>query len=175
MMLREQRIHVLEFERILENEQVFEVLDGQLERAGAQRLFVIASFPRLSSDKELVDWLLQLRARERWSVRVLSHDRDTAEIQVEWKTANGHWSNCMGLAPTLSMPPTRRAPYISFALWPGEQSRSSGEKITFRDIPDPDGLRGEPETRREMLHATREAKEALFEHTPDRNWRDISF
>lgn len=82
---------------------------------------VIAVFPRILSERALVDFLNALGRDERWRVtrRAKVSPAGNALVALEWRTKNGDISETMGFAPFASMPVPRRAPYVAIATWPG--------------------------------------------------------
>lgn len=152
-----------------------ELLDVSLDTVGAAGTVAVVMFPGVHSVTQLVETLELLNRLERWRVSTLDEDEDVCTVKVEWLTEEQKWSNCMGLAPLLSMPPTRRAPFVGLALWPGVQSRNEGPSVDFHDIPLPLDLADDDAARRQMFKQVKEKTTKLFAQTPERNWREISF
>lgn len=148
-------------------------ISSSLELLAFGRSFGIIFFPDINSPFDLANMLALLGHHERWRVTVKSVDEHEIALQVEWRTQEGHWSDCLGLAPMMGMPPTRRAPYVGLALWPGppRTSNKSG-KVDLKDVPSPlpksqhKGVRDE----------TRERVSALFgERFEKTEWQSLAF
>ena len=87
----------------------------------------------------------------------------------------GRWSVAMGLAPLLSMPVTRRAPFPAIALWPGKPRKKSkkGESVSFGDIPSPfEGT----EHGAALSASTDRTRELMGLDDPEQGpWRSVAF
>lgn len=117
-------------------------LDIQFESAAMRKDVCVLVFPRLSSDREIVDLALHLRQSSRWSVGTRRHPHNAAlgGLSIEYRTSSGLLSAAMGFAPLPTMPVTRRAPYTALALGTGEQENeffphSPAGLVNMADVP----------------------------------------
>lgn len=82
----------------------------------------VVVIPVIASERELVRFLQRLpHDSDRWSIhrRDVSAPSGGVAVGIEWITANQQRSHVMGFAPLLTMPSTRRAPYVGLSTWPG--------------------------------------------------------
>lgn len=121
--------------------------------------------------RALVDVLRQLCRHDRWRGQVLAGAFvDGLAIRIDWLTAEGKWSNCLGTAPLLTMPVPRRSPYAALTLWPGPSHRGRS-RVGITDIPTPYADTAQHE---EMLAATEEDVAQVF-GSETKPWRSITF
>jgi len=97
---------------------------------------VIAVFPRISSERALIEFLNALGRDDRWKVRrrTKTSPAGGALVGLEWRTADGDISETMGFAPFPSMPVPRRAPYVAIATWPVGKRTRSAVKVLHRQV-----------------------------------------
>jgi hypothetical protein len=118
-----------------------ERLNQLFDQCAANGEPAIVAFPDIRSVPQLVALLGRLGEDERWEctlTTVEGFDRDDDLVRVIWQAPHQGWrSEVMGLAPLLSMPVTRRAPYPGLALWPGAPSAN---RLFARDPDKPDIL-----------------------------------
>jgi len=80
-------------------------------------------FPWVTTTKQLRALFVALRDDPRWlwqEVEGALVGPGLQALSLLWETKRGYLSHAMGLGPLLSMPTTRRAPYLSIVVWPGE-------------------------------------------------------
>lgn len=99
-------------------------LNSALDEHAKFERSVIAVFPTITTEDAFVDFLNNLGADDRWSIRRRKATSPSGDVLIglEWTTSAGDISETMGLAPFTSMPVTRRSPYIAIATWPGGRS-----------------------------------------------------
>jgi hypothetical protein len=99
----------------------FEEYERAFDQGVASRVPVVVVLSDIASQAELVRVLNALRQGDRWSVQKAPRCEWPSQcpVMVTWRTTQGPDSILMGLGPFLSMPPTRRAPYVALAMWPG--------------------------------------------------------
>jgi hypothetical protein len=132
-----------------------DLLEVFIDDAEVLQSVAVVVFPRLRSHDHVVDLLLALRARPRWSVFAKDYPQACAgcsAIELGWDTAGGLASTVMGFGPFGELPVTRRSPYVSLALWSGGRAN-------------PFFSRG-PKGRVNMAHA----RHALGEEQHDATW-----
>lgn len=113
-------------------------MDSMLDAFGQKERGALLAFPGIDQERDVAYLLSALdRASDRWSVYPIDADADPVRLQVTWRTKEGHESMVMGLAPFLTMPPTRRMPYVGLALWPGRKAEKTKDVagVSFRDMP----------------------------------------
>lgn len=149
-----------------------DMIDLFFLQAGLDFEAAVAVFSAPRSIQDMIQTLCSLLAGERWRGRVFCEDDDSFCITMEWKTADGLWSNCMGLGPLFSLPVTRRAPYLGLALWPGPPRRREGcTGVSFYDI-----RHGLPkDTRESYRERTTKRVNELMGTDKEMSWRDITF
>jgi hypothetical protein len=116
-------------------------LNPFLDEAAAQRVAVVVCFPELRTPLDVVQLLGNLARDDRWQLRIAprkKHPHDDALASLFWTTPANDRSSVMGLAPMAEMPVTRRAPYVSLALWPGTRNNpyksSKDGEVGFIDM-----------------------------------------
>ena len=165
---REKKILVVEFASGSVAELNVEEINDQLDFAGSKGVFVVAIFPGLESLGEIE----RLDEEPRWRIESEAIGR-REYVSLEWETKEGKWSNCMGLAPLLSMPPTRRAPFVGLALWAGNATHDANRStVDFHDIPNPIKLEKRPEA---FERVRRTVDELMGNRKDEVDWRKISF
>lgn len=119
-----------------------DALDRRFESAATRKDVCLLVFPRVSSDREIVELAMHLRQSSRWSIGTRRHPKNAAVLglSIEYRTANGSLSAAMGFAPSPTMPVTRRAPYTALALWTGERENeffphSPAGLVNMADVP----------------------------------------
>lgn len=160
-----------------------ERLNAALEELGQRGQTCMVFYPAVQREEHLVEVLHRLCRNKRWqgTLRTDLFD-DRLAIRIDWLTAEGKWSNCLGMAPLLTMPAPRRAPYAALALWPGPSRSPAGDQaaqaaqktrtaLGITDIPTPYADRAQHE---EMLAAT-EADVAQVFGGATKPWRKITF
>lgn len=112
-------------------------LNGVLDFSGmAKNRACVLMFPSIREEENIVTLVRRLEASERWRC-AWKMQSQTRDLNLEWLTEEGKWSSCMGFAPLLTMPPTRRAPYVAIALWPGKARDPDQSSVDFKHIPSP--------------------------------------
>lgn len=148
-----------------------ERLNAVLDQLGERGVACMIFYPAAQHEGHLVEVLRRLCCHERWRGTVLDDAFiDRLALRIDWLTAEGKWSNCLGTAPLLTMPVPRRSPYAALTLWPGPSKRG-GSRVGITDIPSPYADKAQHE---EMLAATEEDVAQVFggETKP---WRNITF
>jgi hypothetical protein len=102
----------------------------------------LLAFPRVSSEREILDLDRHLRTSNRWAIGSLRHPSDSSilGLSVKYQTKSGSYSSVMGFAPSGKMPVSRRAPYTMLALWAGEHENEffrhgPRELVGLADVP----------------------------------------
>lgn len=122
-------------------------------------------FPGIRHEADLHALIDALARDARWrSHEVASMRPERLAIALHWKTRSGHWSRTMGLAPLLTMPITRRAPYVAIAAWPGSARKPDVDAVGFGDMPSGLGDRHKP-----TLSRTRALTREMLADDPDRD------
>jgi hypothetical protein len=102
------------------------VLSTLVEQAQANNEIAGLIFPNVATDVELVELLKAFDDSDRWAVQRESmsrNGRDVDVIRMCWlRSTTKERSSVLGMAPLFSMPVTRRAPYVSMFVWPGDRS-----------------------------------------------------
>lgn len=112
-------------------------INNHFSAAAPDQRAAVALFPSIATEAELVELVKSLCADERWRCRhVDSKLPGRAAVMLEWRTDAGQWSRTMGLAPLLTMPVTRRAPFVAIAAWPGTSRKPTAKVVGFIDMPD---------------------------------------
>jgi hypothetical protein len=144
-----------------------EFLDGcaGIEAAG------VGLFPSIASTEQIARLVRALGEHERWRFGCrIDEQRRLLLLSVEWKTLQGKWSSAMGFAPLMTMPITRRAPYVALAMWPGAARKANQDVVGFIDMP------SHFDDHKKLLGESKAAVEALLgedpEHAP---WRSTAF
>lgn len=106
----------------------------QFRVAARQSWAAVAVFPDVRAEAQLIELLNLLKGAERWRCRRVASSMPGLLVGVEWKTDHGPWSQTMGFAPLLTMPVTRRAPYVGIAAWPGPPRKAGLEYVGFIDM-----------------------------------------
>ena len=109
-----------------------QVISEMVEVARSSGEFAGIIFPEIGTDGDLAALVAVFAAHTHWSV---IHDLQSIPgadvVRICWLRAgdNGDKTcSVLGMAPTLSMPVTRRAPYVSLFAWPGERVNEFREK-----------------------------------------------
>jgi hypothetical protein len=152
-----------------------EYLNEHFRGAANTEQTAVAIFPALQTEGEVIHLLQVLTSNVRWRVRrVESPSFGAALVGLEWQTDFGPWAQAMGFAPLLTMPTTRRAPYVAIAAWPGRARRRKVESpnVGFGDMPS--HLAADVHQR--LLNKSAERTAQLFGSTfGGPNWREIAF
>jgi hypothetical protein len=151
-----------------------ERLNAVLDQAGERGLACMIFYPRLEREEHLVDILHQFCSNARWRGEILTNAPvDGPAIRVDWHTAEGKWSNCLGTAPLLSMPVPRRSPYVALTLWPGPAPSKARDRsrLGITDIPSPCTTRAQHD---KLLATTKDDVARVF-GSETKPWRDITF
>ena len=138
-------------------------------------------FPDITSPIAIAQMISVFRQRPEWSSRLieLGGSDERLHVALEWKTPKGLTSRTMGLAPLPTMPPTRRAPVVSIALWAGGMSnqyfqvgRSKRNWVSLADA----GNEFTSQTHEHMWQSSRNssAEFLVSDHPPER-FRDVAF
>lgn len=93
-------------------------------------------FPNISSEAQLRDLIGMFEQSARWTVKREPDVRAGRPIEIVrmcWLNQQGTPSSLLGMAPLLTMPVTRRAPYVSVFLWPSERANKH-RKQQFPEI-----------------------------------------
>jgi hypothetical protein len=160
-----------------------DVLDKIFETAASDAIPGFAVFPAIRTEEQLVDQLKILATGERWTVRrvtVAGLTTDDLLLGLEWKTSGEFISLPMGFGPFVTMPTTRRAPYVCIATWPGGRANPHRKRpkkgiVDFLDSALPKPLSGE-EYKAAWDDSVKRAGELLSEQHDDPNcYRDVAF
>lgn len=162
-LLRDDRLVMSSFESV-----DVSALENFLRATGSDESVAMALFPSINDDDAFLAWLTALASQDSWRLGIRS--REPFHIHLEWRTAEERWSSCMGFAPYFEMPIPRRLPCVALVLWPGHQTRSSGETVSFQDI-----LTGlDSPTQKKLREVTTAKVGELFAIDPE-VWREVSF
>lgn len=112
-----------------------DALTANLMQFGVDKKAALIAFPDLQREEDVLQLLKRLtEVSDRWRYEV--RDGDPAPVSVYWRTEHGDESDALGLGPFLTMPETRRTPYVCLALWPGARSKSPADRpVSFMDMP----------------------------------------
>lgn len=147
-------------------------INTALEKLGERGQVGMIFYPTVQCEEHLIEVLQRLCHNDRWRGKVLADMfSDRLAIRIDWLTAEGKWSNCLGTAPLLTMPVLRRSPYAALTLWPGPSRNADSTHVGITDIPTP---YEDTAAHKEMLAATEDDVARLFggETKP---WRRITF
>lgn len=101
-------------------------LNRLLDECSRQQTPAVVIFPNVRSVGAVADLVHQLASDQRWTCsrpRIAGFQRNDDLVRILWRSPFEGWaSEVMGLAPLLTMPVTRRAPFVGLALWPGGPS-----------------------------------------------------
>lgn len=107
-------------------------LSGILAEAEQNAELGAIVFPDFRTESDIRELLKMLSGASPWSV--VQEDGEWGELafeqfDVSW-TSEGYGEACsaLGMAPLLSMPPTRRAPFVSLFVWPGPRRNNHRRK-----------------------------------------------
>lgn len=98
-----------------------EQIDEIFETAASDAIPGVAIFPAIRTEEQLIKQLKILATGERWTLRRVMVEGLTTDdllIGLEWRTSTEFVSLPMGFGPFVTMPSTRRAPYVCIATWP---------------------------------------------------------
>ena len=134
-------------------------LDTALAALGKEEKAALIVFPSIDREQDLLPLFDRLAKTGRWKWKLLREDGETLPVQITWRTDWGCESMVMGFAPFLSMPETRRAPYVCLALWPGQRTKTKEEGIvSFKDMPS----RLAPEQHKKLIESTLEGVDDIL-------------
>lgn len=108
-------------------------INDHFDSAHAASFAGVMIFPHIRNRLDLDRLLELLAANERWC-RTETTAHGHRDVRLQWTTPHGALSETMGLAPLLSMPVTRRAPYVAIAAWPGEPQDPAASETAFIDM-----------------------------------------
>lgn len=114
----------------------FEQIDAVIEAAATDGAPVVFLWPGSNRTSDVVELLRLLSQLDRWSVERVGYGEvaeDGAYFSVRWKTSLGSLSEVAGFAPLAEMPITRRAPYLSLAVWGG--GAPEAKPVGLADVP----------------------------------------
>ncbi len=134
----------------------------------------VAVFPDIQDFRELAALLNSFVKDPAWKLELGGNGPEGGTlVALNFQTPEGKWSSTMGLAPLLSMPQTRRAPYVAIAAWPGKQTLSTGDEVGFIDMPT---KHLDDDERSELVRESSENVETYLGADPDEApWRDVAF
>lgn len=132
----------------------------------------IAAFPTIADEGGICELIEHLSTADGWKCAEVPWPGERLMVAVRWRTGEGRWSKAMGIAPLLSMPPTRRAPYVALAVWPGEAVRSREPDVAFIDIPTPFATEQE---HKQALHVTEAEVKGILGDEASESWREVAF
>lgn len=166
------RLDYAEFPDATMDADRLEDIDGFLEGCGTLQQAGIMVFPGVRGVGALVDLCRSISQGARWQMRVKKDMRGVL-VALDWRASCGLWSNAMGFAPLLSMPATRRAPYVALALWPGDPREGSKRvRLSFNDMPS----HHEQETHDDLFDKTTALSTTLLGEVPaEAPWRKTTF
>lgn len=98
---------------------MMEGLNADFEFAAQSKLFALAIFPLISSERQLGELIQTLSGDAQWKAEEIGRDTEHRMVELRWRNPEGLECNAVGFAPTLAMPATRRAPYVAVGVWPG--------------------------------------------------------
>ena len=160
-----------------------EAIDEIFETAAEDEIPGVAIFPTIKTEEQLVEQLKLLAPGKRWAVRRVDVDGLTTEdllIGLQWTTSNGFVSLPMGFGPLVTMPVTRRAPYVCIATWPGGRGNPHRKKpkkgiVDFLDSALPKPLSNE-EYKAAWDDSVKRTGELLSEQHDNPNYyREVAF
>lgn len=148
------------YERALERQDVAEISANLLEAARKDAALVVLVTSLRTAD-DIASMLGTLVQDERWRCCLRGLDEAGAcAVEVTWQTEHGARSRAMGFAPLASMPITRRAPFVGFALWTGSHDAnpfftpSTQRFVGFANMPP--GVSNKEEHDKKWLDSARE-------------------
>lgn len=129
-------------------------------------------FPGVGDQEQLVAIVQKLASSDRWELETSLDEARGMLVRLLWRTADGHMSDTLGMAPLLTMPLTRRAPYCAIALWPGSPRKEGEDRVGFIDMPS--GLPADKH--RQMLQSSTDTvRNLLGEEPKEAPWRNVTF
>ena len=143
-------------------------INGHLDGCGRSDRAACMVFPSVTSAADIVGLLKLLAEDQRWRCRRLEPESDL--LRLEWRTAFDRWSQTLGLAPLLSMPVTRRTPYVAIALWPG-QAKKAKDWVGFIDMPS----KMAPKAHGRALSNSARAASSILGDDAGEHWRKVAF
>jgi hypothetical protein len=136
------------------------------------KIAAVGIFPSLKSEVELSEFIHKFTKSGRWEIKYFDGPSNLQVVSINWKTEEGKLSSAMGFAPLMSMPVTRRAPYVGLAVWPGPQKPNSKptNAVGFIDIP----LDLSTVQYQSSMESTKEKVKMLLGEDP-KHWRKVAF
>ena len=160
-----------------------EQIDEIFETASSQEIPGVAVFPSIRTEEQLIEQLKLLAAGSRWALRrvtVAGLTTDDLLVGLEWKTSSEFVSLPMGFGPFVTMPATRRAPYVCIATWPGGRANPHRRRpkkgiVDFLDSALPKPL-SDAEYKAAWDESVKRTGELLSEQDDDPNfYREVAF
>jgi hypothetical protein len=160
-----------------------EQIDEIFETASSDDIPGVAIFPAIRTEEQLIKQLELLATGKRWTLRrVAVGGLTTADLLLglEWKTSSELVSLPMGFGPFVTMPATRRAPYVCIATWPGghanpHRKRPKKNIVDFLDCALPKPLT-DAEDKAAWDESVKRTGELLSEQGDDPNYyREVAF
>jgi hypothetical protein len=160
-----------------------EEVDGLFDFAAGEHMPAIAVFPAIRTEAQLIDQLRLLETGDRWEISrevVKGLVTEDVLVGIRWTTAQQLMSLPMGFGPFVTMPVTRRAPYVCLATWPGGHENPHRKKYQPKSVDFLDSAPSEPlsadEYKRVWDGSTKRTAELLSESQDDPNfYRRVAF
>jgi hypothetical protein len=160
-----------------------EQIDEIFETASSDCIPGVAVFPAIRTEEQLIDQLQLLAKGSRWTLRRVTAAGLTTDdllLGLEWKTSGESMSLPMGFGPFVTMPATRRAPYVCIATWPGGRANPHRKRprkgiVDFLDSALPKPL-SDAEYKVGWEDSVKRTGELLSEQGDDPNYyREVAF
>lgn len=160
-----------------------EQIDEIFETAVSDNMPGVAVFPAIKTEDQLLEQLRILATGERWTLRrvtVAGLTTDDLLLGLEWKTSGELISLPMGFGPFVTMPATRRTPYVCIATWAGGRANPHRKRpkkgvVDFLDAALPKPL-SDGEYKSAWDESTARTHELLSEQGDNPNYyREVAF
>lgn len=161
-----------------------EQIDEIFETAASEKIPGIAVFPAMRTEDQLLDQLELLATGDRWTmcpVTVKGLTTNDLLLRLTWSTSHdGVVSLPMGFGPFMTMPATRRAPWVCIATWPNGRSNPRRKRprkgiVDFLDAELPNPLEDD-EYRATWDESEKRTGELLTEHQDSpKFYREVAF
>lgn len=158
------------------NDTMVAAINADFDRAAQRKQFALAIFPLVTSESELQSLVATLVRNPRWRAVEFSQDSSHRMVELLWTNPEEVECNAVGFAPTLSMPVSRRAPFVALGVWPcghdnehlEHQQKVIGLADTFHGLP--------KERYKPMLEQTEKSVDEIVGDTFSKNnLRRLSF
>jgi len=115
-----------------------------IDAAARDDQVAVLLFPKLRTEEEIAQLILALARGDRWSASIGAWKNPAKHgpgvpISLRWRTPEPRTMQTIGFASLLTMPATRRAPYVAVAVWGGShrnrfKQTAGGDEIGIIDV-----------------------------------------